>query len=94
MVIMKLPELLTEEFLTQIPEQRKKLERLLTKGLITSYSLSLDRSTLWSTVPASTENDVLNVLTSLPLTKYMNMEIIELAFNLNARISQTAISLN
>ncbi len=94
MVIMKLPQLLTEEFLRQIPEHRKKVDRLLTKGLITSYSLSLDRSTLWATIPASNENSVVTVLSSLPLTKYMNMEIIELAFNLNARISQTAISLN
>jgi hypothetical protein len=94
MIIMKLPEVLTEEFLLKVPLQRKKLDKLLTKGLITSYSLSLDHSTLWSTVPGRNENEVLNIITSLPLTKYMKLEIIELSFNLNARISQTAISLN
>ena len=85
---------MAEEFITSVPEQRSKLMKLLNKGLVTSYALESSHSTLWVTLPANSEEEALDLLASLPLTKYMNVSITELAFHFNAKVSQTALSLN
>lgn len=81
MVEFTLPELLTEEFVQLIPEQRRKTDELLADGVIKSYSLALDRSRLWVIMTADSEFDALHVLLDLPLTHHMTPEISELAFH-------------
>lgn len=94
MVIMSLPQFMSAEFINLIPVQRYQLNNLLIKGNVTSYSLAFNRSTLWVTIPAANENEVLNIITLLPLTKFMKIEIVELAFSVNTKISRSQFSLN
>jgi hypothetical protein len=81
MVDIDLPEFLTEEFLALIPRQREHVNMLLREGKIVNYALSLDRSKLWTIVWAESEDEVTEILSTFPLTHFVNPEIYELAFN-------------
>jgi muconolactone delta-isomerase len=81
MITSRLPEEFTREFLSRIPEQRSTVNRLLEEGTILSYSLSGDRSMLWTVLEAESEIDVLQVLAQFPLNRFMKSEITELLFH-------------
>lgn len=68
------------EFINLIPEQRKVVNELMNRGVIINYALSMDRSKLWITVEAKDEEAVMDILSGFPLIKFMQPEIIELAF--------------
>ena len=94
MVDIALPSELTEEFFTLIPKQRALVNQLFTQGKLTSYSLALDRSKLWATIAAESEEDVVYILSLLPLRKFMQVEIRQLAFHQNATHNLARISMN
>ena len=71
----------TEEFFSLIPEQRAQVNTLMEKGVLTSYSLSFDRSTLWLTILGASEETVKKTLRMMPLYKFMEFSIIELMFH-------------
>lgn len=94
MVEIALPSELTEEFLTLIPKQRALVNQLFNQGKLTSYSLALDRSKLWATVLAESVEEVVHTLSMLPLRKYMEVEIHQLAFHQNTTHNLARISMN
>lgn len=94
MVEMELPPTLDERFISLIPAQREKVNNLMSSGRISSYTLSLDRSKLWLTLTARGETDVVDVLTKLPLTSYMEFEIHELMFHQSAQLVMPPVSMN
>jgi hypothetical protein len=69
------------EFTSLIPEQRIHINRLMEQGIITSYSLSADRRTLWMTLLASSTGEAEKVLGKMPLFRFMRYEIAELMFH-------------
>ncbi len=75
-----LPETLTEEFISLIPQQRFVVNRLVEKGIILNYSLAVDRSKLWIAFNAKDEDHVRRVIKRFPLFKFMKVKIDELAF--------------
>lgn len=94
MVDITLPSELTEEFLSLIPKQRALVNQLFNQGKLTSYSLALDRSKLWATIVAESEEEAVHLLSLLPLRKYMEVEIHRLAFHQNTTHNLARISMN
>lgn len=81
MIEIHLPEIPDEEFVSLIPKQVDEVNKLLTEDVITSYTLTTDKSRLWTTIKADTEEEVENILSSFPLIDWMQFEIYELMFH-------------
>lgn len=75
-----LPETLTDEFLSLIPEQRAAVYHLVQKNIILNYALAYDRSKLWISFNVKDEEQVNRVIKRFPLYKFMKVKIDELAF--------------
>lgn len=88
------PAVIDEEFISLVPRQRAMVNALMGKGVITSYSLSANRQTLWVTIMAESEDKVHATLKQMPLFPYMNIEVQELMFHNPPIIAQPSISLN
>ena len=67
-----------EEFMTLVPSHRTYINHLLTKGVIETYTVSMETQQSWIVVNANTKLDVVEVLKASPLYKYWSMEIVEL----------------
>ncbi len=81
MICIDLPSEITEEFVSLIPKQRKKIDDLMDKGIVLNYSLAIDRSKVWVTLLPSSENKAMDILATFPMIHFMNPEIVELAFH-------------
>jgi hypothetical protein len=81
MVVIKLPNELTEEFVLLIPKQRAHIDKLMDEGKILQYSLAADRTYLWVTILAESEMKVMDILATFPLIDYMSPVVTELAFH-------------
>lgn len=81
MVDVQFPEVHDEEFLSLIPDQRMMVNRLMDKSVIAGYALSSDRTHLWIMISADAERQVWDIIQKMPLYKYMNVIVEELAFN-------------
>jgi muconolactone delta-isomerase len=81
MITIKLPDELTEDFVLLIPRQRAHIDQLMDEGKVLQYSLASDRTTLWVTIVAESEIQVMDILANFPLIDYMNPGIMELAFH-------------
>jgi muconolactone delta-isomerase len=80
MVDFTLPQDLSEEFVSHIPQQRNAVNRLLGKGKLLNYALSLENSKLWAVFSVRSETELMDVINALPLTKYMKVRVSELTF--------------
>lgn len=94
MVDIQLPEIFSDDFVSLIPAQRAHIDQLLGDRVISSYTLSLDRSKLWATVPADSEEEVMDLLAEMPLMKFMRVDIYELAFHETSTMGIPHMSLN
>lgn len=81
MVNIDLPEVLDGEFVSLIPEQVEQVNKLMARNIISTYTLTMDRSKLWVVVRAKSEIEVNKVLQTFPLIRWMNFEIHELMFH-------------
>jgi hypothetical protein len=81
MIELGLPSPLTVDFFTKIPAQHYAVEKLMTAGIIHSYTLSQDQSKLWIIMTADSEPDVKRLLKTLPLTSFMKARWYPLAFH-------------
>lgn len=94
MVNVVLPNELTEEFISLIPRQRAHVDLLMSEGVVTSYSLAKDRSRLWLTVAADSQQDVIKIMNDFPLIKFFTLEVRELMFHNHAGHVLPQMSLN
>lgn len=95
MVEIKLPEVLSEEFLALIPEQVDQVNKLIADKKITSYTLNNNRSRLWTTVEADSEEEVVEIISTFPLIQWMKFEIHDLMLNYqNSSVIIPRMSLN
>ena len=94
MVSCDLPEIISEELMSLIPEQRQLVNKLFQTGVLTGYTLSLDRSKLWITMLGDDEDKVMDVLAKMPVMPFLRVEIYPLAFHNAARVVLPALSLN
>jgi muconolactone delta-isomerase len=81
MVVIDFPRQIGTEFMALIPQQRARADELLNTGVITSYILSLDRSKLWVTMNAESDEDVARIVDTFPLRKFMRADILPIAFH-------------
>ncbi len=89
-----LPLYLDQEFMSLIPAQRQQVNKLMADGVISGYSLSMDRSKLWVTLRAASEEEVQKVFESFPLFEYMQGAIIPLMFHQSLTIGLPQLSMN
>jgi hypothetical protein len=93
MVEFDLPEI-TMEFAALIPEQRASVGLLMSSGTITSYTLSADRSRLWVTLVAPSQEAATAILRKLPILPYTRWRIIEAMFSEVTQVGIPRMSLN
>ena len=67
-----------EEFMTLVPPHRTYINYLLNKGIIETYSVSMESQQSWITVNAYSKTEVEDILQKSPLSKYWRFEIVEL----------------
>jgi hypothetical protein len=79
-VHIKLPEIFTRRFAALIPEQRERVNQLLEQRVILNYALDMERSNLWVTIQAKSQEAVMDILSTFPIIKDVKVEIYELAF--------------
>jgi muconolactone delta-isomerase len=94
MVDFKLPNILSEEFMDLVPFQRIAVNKLIEEGKIVSYALSLENSRLWGIFSANSELGVMDILSDLPLTPFMKVEISLLTFYNDTKTQVPKFSLN
>jgi hypothetical protein len=94
MIIIRFITTFDEEFITLIPSQRAQINHLMEKGIITSYSLSAGRGTLWVTLLATSLEAVEKTLKMMPLFKFMRYEVVELMFHNSPIHAQMHFSMN
>jgi hypothetical protein len=94
MVSITMPDFKDGEFLSLIPKERRHIESLMEKGVISTYTLSADRTRLWVTVNAESPEGAREIADAFPLRKFMAVEIIELTFHHSASITMPTMSLN
>ena len=94
MIIIRFITSFNEEFVDLLPNQRIQINRLMEKGIITSYSLSADRGTLWVTLLATSLEAVEKTLRMMPLFKFMRYDVIELMFHNSPVHAQMHFSMN
>ncbi|NJL13015.1 MAG: hypothetical protein HC913_08485 [Microscillaceae bacterium] len=81
MVEIWLPDEFSDEFAARIPAQIEKVNELMLNRTISSYTLTADRSRLWTTLSAEDESGVQAILDEFPLIEWMDYEIHELMFH-------------
>jgi hypothetical protein len=94
MVIIRFLSAFTEEFVSFIPAQRAEVSRLMEKGILTGYSLSMDRSTMWMTMLATSEEAVEKTMRMMPMFKFMEFSTVELMFHNSAVYTPMRFSMN
>jgi hypothetical protein len=94
MVEIKLPSILSEEFISLIPEQRLKINSLMDAGVILCYTLNIERSKLWTVIVAKSDVAVMDILAQFPMISFMKPEITELTFHHQSSLVMPSISLN
>lgn len=94
MVDITLPEHLTQDFAQLIPAQRSFINKMFERGIITSYSLTLDRSKLWVIFYTATAEDAEQVIRKFPIAEYITYQIHELMFHNSMSTMLPVVSLN
>lgn len=94
MVNITLPEEFTPEFLSLIPSQRAYINKLMGRGIVSTYTLSLDRTTLWVTMFGDNIIDIESYLEKFPMKGFMEFEVEEAMFHHNAAHFVFPMSLN
>ena len=94
MVEFKMPEIISQEFMALIPEQRATINLLMAEGIVTTYTLAQNRTKLWTTLMAKDEEHLLKIIDTFPLIKYLKPEITEWMFHESVSYKFPYFSLN
>ena len=88
MVEVEFPYYKDEEFMALVPRQREQIDTLLSTGVLTSFSLNMERTKAWIAMAAHNEEALMSVVEQFSLYKFMNIDVQSLlafdraAFNL------------
>ncbi len=80
MVDFQLPSVLPQDFMDLVPLQRAAVNELFKQGKLVNYALSLENLKLWAIFSANSELEIMDLISDLPLTPYMKVEISLLTF--------------
>jgi hypothetical protein len=75
-----LPEIFTPKLYALIPKQREVVNYLMEKRVILNYSLDMERKNVWAFIEGENEQQVMDVLSTFPIIKFVRVNIHELAF--------------
>ncbi len=88
------PVYMSDELINVIPKQRAMVNKLFQQGVISSYSLALDRSKLWVTLNCANESEAVEYMERFPIAPFVEYIMHELAFSEQVDYSITTMSLN
>lgn len=94
MVELILPVPMNKEFMSLIPDQRMTIGKLMGAGKMLSYTLTADRTKLWTVMLAPNEAELRKILDSFPIIGWTRYTIHELFFHEYALGGQLRMSLN
>lgn len=80
LVHITLPEFFTPRFVALLPDHRAKINELLEKRIILSYSLDMERRNVWVFFQSKNEKEILDLVCEFPILKEVTFDIKELAF--------------
>ncbi|NNE56126.1 MAG: hypothetical protein HKN32_08905 [Flavobacteriales bacterium] len=81
MIEFTIPQPITQEMIALIPEQRDKVDDLMVEGAILNYTLSRDKEKLWVVVESETEVEAFDIISDLPLTPFLKINIHPLMYH-------------
>lgn len=81
------------EFMNLIPKQRKLINQYFVDGKLMNYSLNKERTKLWAIFKTDTEMELVALIDTLPLSRFMDYSYDQLLFNNSISMIPT-ISLN
>lgn len=76
-----LPDTFSKKFYELISKQRKKINVLLEERIVLSYALDMERKQIWTVIETSDEKELMNILSTFPIIRYVKVDIHELAFH-------------
>lgn len=94
MVDINLPEDMDMGFWEQIPSQRITVNKMMKKGIISDYSLSMDRQKLWVIINGESRKEIHRIVNSFPIRKYITYSVHSLLFHERNNISVPQFWLN
>ena len=94
LVHITLPDVFSPGFYELIPNHRARINELLEKRILLSYSLDMERKNVWAFVQAANEAELRNMLRSIPLINEVKFKITELAFHDSAPVSLPELIMN
>jgi len=94
LVHIKLPEFFTTQFMGLIPRQREIINNLMSKNVIRSYSLDMERQNVWAFISAKNEKEVMDILSTFPIIREVKIKIHELAFYDSAPVGLPELIMN
>ena len=77
----KLPIFLPKELIEILPTHRAYIDELFKKNTLVSYSLADDRSQIWVIVQAKTPEETRKIIQNMPIARWLDVSIHELAFH-------------
>ena len=93
MVEFEVPQPITEDILSLIPDQREAIDMMFSEGKLLSYTVASDRTRVWAVMLAESESELIMNIDELPLTPYMDYDYSELMFYNTVHL-MPAMSLN
>lgn len=81
MIEIHLPEVLTRELLSLVPDQMSFVNRSFREGRLLGYTLSLEKGKLWVIVSAQSEVDVIALLSEMPISPHVEADITPITFH-------------
>jgi hypothetical protein len=94
MVHITLPDVFTPRFYDLLTRQKNLMNRLLEERVVLSYSLDMVRKNVWLFIQGNSQQEVHNLLRTLPISEEVKMEIHELAFHDAAPVSLPDLIMN
>ncbi len=82
------------EFISLIPKHRELINRLISEGVISDYSVSIDEGKLWATIIAESEEKADDIINKFPIRHFIKYKLSKLAFHINAGYTMPQFSLN
>jgi hypothetical protein len=67
-----------DDFMALVPPHRTYINYLINKGIIDSYTVSLESMRSWIVINGSSKSEIMTLLQKSPLMKYWTIEIDEL----------------
>ena len=94
MVTVTLPDVFSRELLALIPSQRAYINKLMGRGIVSTYTLSQDRTSLWIIMFGETQSEVQEYVDKFPMRDFMEVDIEEAMFHHNAAHYVFPMSMN